>query len=77
VLYCKTKPVVSVQWVNFDYMRKKDAPFNRIIEACDYRGITNLLQFHYNWNQEVITEFHSTLLFDKKERIFMWMTNGR
>jgi hypothetical protein len=33
-----------VQWVNFDYMRrKKDASFNRIIEACDFHGITNLL----------------------------------
>jgi hypothetical protein len=25
----------------------------------------------------VIPEFYSTLFFDKKERIFMWMTNGR
>jgi hypothetical protein len=78
VLYRKTKHVIPVQWVNFDYMRRKrDASFNRIIEACDFHGITNLLQFCYNWNQEVITEFYSTLLFDKKERIFMWMTNGR
>jgi hypothetical protein len=77
VLYRKTKHVVSVQWFHFDYMRKKkDASFNRIIEACDFRGITNLLQFHYNWNQEIISEFYSTLFFDKKERIFMWMTNG-
>jgi hypothetical protein len=44
VLYRKTKHVVPVQWVNFDYMtRKKDASFNRIIEACDFHGITNLL----------------------------------
>jgi hypothetical protein len=78
VLYRKTKPVVPVQWVHFDYMRKKkDASFNRIIEACDFHGITNLLQFRYNWNQEIITEFYSTLFFDKKERIFMWMRNGQ
>jgi hypothetical protein len=31
----------------------------------------------HNWNQEVIVEFYSTLFFDKKERIFRWMTNGR
>jgi hypothetical protein len=57
--------------------RKKDTSFNRIIEACNFHGITNFLQFHYNWNQEIITEFYSTLFFNKKERIFMWMTNGR
>jgi hypothetical protein len=77
VLYRKAKLVVPVQWVNFDYMRtKKDASFNRIIEAFDFHGITNLLRFRYNWNQEVITKFYSTLFFDKKEGIFMWMANG-
>jgi hypothetical protein len=40
-------------------------------------GITDLLQFRYNYNQEIIYEFYSTLFYDKKERIFMWMTNGR
>jgi hypothetical protein len=78
VLYRKTKPIVLVQWVHFDYMRrKKDASFNRIIEACNFHGITHLLQFCYCGNQEVIIELYSTLFFDKKERIFMWMTNGR
>jgi hypothetical protein len=26
---------------------------------------------------EIIAEFYATLFFDKKERIFKWMTNGR
>jgi hypothetical protein len=78
MLYPKTSPVVKHQWVNIDYMRqKKDVYFNKILEACDLHRIIDLLQFHYNWNQEVISEFYSTLFFDKKERIFMWMTNGR
>jgi hypothetical protein len=78
MLYPKTSPVVKHQWVNIDYMRqKKDVHFNRILEACDLHRIIDLLQFHYNWNQKVISEFYSTLFFDKKERIFMWMTNGR
>jgi hypothetical protein len=51
--------------------------FNRILEACDLLDITDLLQFRHNWNQEIISKFYSTLFYDKKERIFMWMTNGR
>jgi hypothetical protein len=78
VLYPKTSPMVRHKWVDLDYMRnKKYMHFNRILEACDFHGITYLLQFRHNWNQEVITEFYSTLFFDKKERIFMWMTNDR
>jgi hypothetical protein len=57
--------------------QKKDMHFNRVLEACDFYGITDLLQVRHNWNQEVITEFYSTLFFNKKERFFAWMTNGR
>jgi hypothetical protein len=78
VLYPKTSPMVKHQWVHIDYMRnKKYMHFNRILEACDFHGITDLQQFRHKWNQEVIADFYSTLFFDKKERIFMWTTNGR
>ena len=70
--------MVKHQWVHIEYMRqKKDMHFNRVLEACDLHGITDLLQFRHNWNPEIITEFYSTLFYDKKERIFLWMTNGR
>jgi hypothetical protein len=72
VLYWKTRLVVPMQWVHLDHMKsKKDITFNRILEACEFYGISHLLPFQYNRNQEVITEFYSTLFFDKKEGIFM------
>jgi hypothetical protein len=78
VLYPKSSPVVKQQYVDIEYMRKKKYMyFNRVLEACDLHGITDLLQFRHNWNQEIISEFYSTLFYDKKERIFLWMTNGR
>jgi hypothetical protein len=70
--------MVKHQFVHIDYMRaKKDMHFNMILDACGPHAIIDLLQFRHNWNQEVIAEFYSTLFFDKKERIFMWMTNSR
>jgi hypothetical protein len=55
VLYPKSSPVVKKQYVDIEYMRnKKDMHFNRIFEACDLHGITDLLQFRHNWNQEII-----------------------
>jgi hypothetical protein len=49
VVYLKTSPVVKHQWVHIDYMRnKKDIHFNRILEACDFHGITDLLLFRHN-----------------------------
>jgi hypothetical protein len=76
-LYPKSSPVVKQQYVDIEYMRKKrDLHFKRVLEACDLHSITDLLQFRHNWNQEIISEFYPTLFYDKKERIFMWMTNG-
>jgi hypothetical protein len=49
VLYLKSSPVVKQQYVDIEYMRnKKDMHFNRILEACDLHGITDLLQFRHN-----------------------------
>jgi hypothetical protein len=46
MLYQKTRHVVPMQWVHLDYMRKKtDATFNKILEACEFRGISYILQF--------------------------------
>jgi hypothetical protein len=78
VLYLKLSPVDKQQYVDIEYMRNKmDMHFNRVLEACDLHGITDLLTFRYNWNQENISEFYSTLFYDKKEMIFMWMINDR
>jgi hypothetical protein len=66
--YLKSSLVVKHQYVDIEYMRnKKHMHFNRVLEACDLHEITKLLQFRQNWNQEVITEFYSTLFYDKKE----------
>jgi hypothetical protein len=49
MLYLKLSPVVKQQYVNIEYMRnKKDMHFNKILEACDLHGITDLLQFRHN-----------------------------
>jgi hypothetical protein len=51
MLYLKYSPVVKQQYVGIEYMRnKKDMHFNRVLEACDLHGITDLLQFRHNWN---------------------------
>jgi hypothetical protein len=77
-LYLKSSLVVTQPYVDIEYMRnKKDMHFNRILEACDLHGITDMLQFRHNLNQEIILDIYSTLFYDKKEMIFMWMTNDR
>jgi hypothetical protein len=52
VLYRKTMSVVKQQWVHLDYMKnKKDMHLNRILEACEFHGISHLLTYCHSWNQ--------------------------
>jgi hypothetical protein len=49
VFYPKSSLVVKQQYVDIEYMRNKmDTHFNRILEAYDLHGITDLLQFMHN-----------------------------
>jgi hypothetical protein len=44
MLYPKSSLVVKQQCVDIEYMRnRKDMHFNRVLEACDLHGITDLL----------------------------------
>jgi hypothetical protein len=44
MLYLKSFPVVKHQYVDIEYMRNnKDMHFNRILEACDLHGITDVI----------------------------------
>jgi hypothetical protein len=58
-------------------MKKKDPNFDRIMEACEFHGLTHIMQFKYNCDNEIISQFYPTLYFDKQARIFKWMTKGR
>jgi hypothetical protein len=48
VLYLKSSPLVKQQYVDIEYMRKKDMHFNRVLDACDLHGIPDLLHFRHN-----------------------------
>jgi hypothetical protein len=44
VIYLKSSPVIKQQYVDIEFVKnKKDMHFNRILEACDLHGITDLL----------------------------------
>jgi hypothetical protein len=44
VLYLKSSSVVKQQYVDIEYIRNnKDMHFNKVLEACDLHGITDLL----------------------------------
>ena len=54
-----------MQYVNWKEMKEKnELEFNRVIRACENFGLSDLMSFRYNWNEEVLAQFHATFFYD-------------
>ena len=57
----KKSKVVMMQYVDWEEMKVKNEPeFNKVIKACELFGLTDIMSFRYNWNEEVLAQFHAT-----------------
>lgn len=56
---------------------KGNRDFDNIIEGCKERGVYDLMALQYDWNEEVICQFYSTLFIDPSTQGHIhWMTQG-
>ena len=59
-------------------MKGKNEPqFNKVIKACELFGLTDIMSFRYNWNEEVLAQFHPTFFYSIYTDEMHWMTEGR
>ena len=78
VILAKKKPITPMQWIDWDYMaRKNDPVFTEVIAACESKRVKNIMAFRYDWCEEVIAQFYATVWFEGCENPIMhWMTEG-
>jgi hypothetical protein len=70
--------IVKMQYVDWEEIKDKDDPeFNKVIKACEHFGLTNIMSFQYNWNEEVLAQFHATFFYDIYADEVHWMTKER
>jgi hypothetical protein len=71
------KHVVNMQWVDWDFIQKEknNCPaFTEVIAACEHHGIKYVIELKYDWNDEVILQFYSTLYLDEQSSKLFWIT---
>jgi hypothetical protein len=70
--------IVKMQYVDWEEIKDKDDPeFNKVIKACEHFGLTDIMSFQYNWNEEVLAQFHATFFYDIYADEIHWMTEER
>jgi hypothetical protein len=65
-----------MQWTDWDFIQKEKnncLAFAEVIAACEYHEIRDVIELKYDWNDEVILQFYSTLYLDKKSNKLFWM----
>jgi hypothetical protein len=74
----KQTPVVPMQWMDWAFLEKhkKDCQaFKYVIDMCKYHRLEKIMDFRYDWNEEVILQFYSTFFFHKNSTGISWMTD--
>ena len=73
----KKSKIVKMQYVDWEEMKGKNEPeFNKVIKACELFGLTDIMSFRYNWNEEVLPQFYTTFFYDIYTDEIHWMTEG-
>jgi hypothetical protein len=62
VILPRKKPVIHMQWIDWDYMESQHEPeFDEVIAACDFHGLKRIMAFKYNWCAEIIAQCYATV----------------
>jgi hypothetical protein len=70
-------PIVPCKYVDWKYYEDmKDPFFNEAMDKCKEMGLYDIMGFRYDWNEEILGQFHSSLYYDEKEIAFYWTTEG-
>jgi hypothetical protein len=60
-------PCKYVDWAYFDMLN--DPFFNQAIVKCKKFGLYDIMGFRYDWNEEILTQIHSSLSFMMQGRL--------
>jgi hypothetical protein len=70
-------PIVPCKYVDWAYFEKLNDPFfNQAIAKCKEFGLYDIMGFRYDWNEEILAQFHSSLYYDARNIAFFWINEG-
>src|SRR6266540_7069025 len=76
-LHPKNPHIVPMQAIDWDHMANMElAVYDSVIEACEAFALKEIMAFRYNWNIEIIAQFHASFYFSNSDSTIHWTTNG-
>ena len=68
-------PIVPCKYVDWKYYEDMNDPFfTESINKGKEMGLYDIMGFRYDWNEEILAQFHCSLYYDEQEIAFYWTT---
>jgi hypothetical protein len=70
-------PIVKMRYIDWKYYEDlNNTVFNSVIEKCKEVELHDLMGFRYNWNKEILTQFHCSYYYNPYDNTITWTTQG-
>jgi hypothetical protein len=70
-------PIVQMRYIDWKYYEDlNNTVFNSVIEKCKEVGLYDLMGFRYNWNKDILAQFHCSYYYNPYDNTITWTTQG-
>ena len=52
-----------MQYIDWIEMQEEEPEFDKVIKICDRFQLSEIMGYQYNWNEEVLAQFHATYFY--------------
>jgi hypothetical protein len=71
-------PIVPMKYIDWKYYEElNNTVFNSVIDKCKEVGLYDIMGFRYNWNKEILAQFHCSYYFNPHDNTITWTTQGQ
>jgi hypothetical protein len=68
-------PIVKMRYIDWKYYEDlNNTVFNFVIEKCKEVVLYDLMGFRYNWNKEILAQFHCSYYYNPYDNTITWTT---
>jgi hypothetical protein len=76
VLNIKMK-LIKMKWIDFTHLEVAEEPEkNDVLDLVDKYKMRDIMSFMYDWNIEVLAQFHATFFHEDTRETIYWMNEG-
>jgi hypothetical protein len=66
-----------MKYIDWDHIESMNTPDSqRVIDTMTEHGLKDIMGFQYDWNREILAQFHATFFHDVANETIHWMMEG-